>query len=198
MSKSCWSIDRIIACIIRRMADFPFNAPQVTLITPRPPQPLDATTIAAISESLTQNITVTGNVTSSTLNVTGASTLAALGATNVTASGTLAVTGAASAAHFNATPTVPALPANPPVSGTVYQNTTGGPINIIIPITATAIGGSAQLALGSTNTPGAWGGAEQIGVSAELHNVSLRVPNNWYWSVTVANATIGTANVLGE
>jgi hypothetical protein len=84
------------------------------------------------------------------------------------------------------------------VSGTVYQNISGGPINIIIPITATAIGGSAQLALGPTNAPAAWGGADQIGVSGEVHNVTLRVPNNWYWSVTATSATIGTANVLGE
>ena len=102
-----------------------------------------------------------------------------------------------SANHINAAPTAPALPANPPVSGTVYQNTTGGPITVVIPVTATAIGGSAQLALGSTNAPPAWGGAEQIGVSGELHNVSVMVPNNWYWSVTVVNATIGTASVLG-
>ena len=106
--------------------------------------------------------------------------------------------GNVSAGHINATPTTPALPVNPPLSGTVYQNTTGGPVIIAIPITATAIGGSAQLALGSTNAPGAWGGAEQIGVAGEVHNVQLLVPNNWYWSVTVVSATIGTASVLGQ
>ncbi|MHB1472477.1 MAG: hypothetical protein ACYCV4_02440 [Dermatophilaceae bacterium] len=100
--------------------------------------------------------------------------------------------------HLNAVPTTPALPANPPVSGTVYQNTTGGPILLKIPVTATAIGGSAQLALGSTNAPAAWGGAEQIGVSGELHNVDLLVPNGWYWSITAVSATIGTASVLGQ
>ena len=102
------------------------------------------------------------------------------------------------APHFNAPATTPALPANPPVSGTVYQNTTGGPIFLIIPITATAIGGSAQLALGTTTPPAVWGGAEQIGVSGELHNVNLMVPNNSYWSITVVNATIGSASVLGQ
>ena len=99
--------------------------------------------------------------------------------------------------HFLPNITQPALPANPPVSGTVYQNTTGGTIKIKIPITATAVGGSAQLALGSTATPPDWGGPEDIGVSGEVHNVELDVPNDWYWSVTVASATIGTASVLG-
>lgn len=99
--------------------------------------------------------------------------------------------------HINPNPTTPALPANPPVSGTVYQNTTGGPIIITVPITATAIGGSGQWALGATNTPGNWGGAEEIGVAGEVHNMMLYVPNDWYWSLTVASATIGTASVLG-
>jgi hypothetical protein len=99
--------------------------------------------------------------------------------------------------HVNAVPSTPALPANPPVSGTVYQNTTGGPIIITVPITATAVGGSGQWALGSTSTPGDWGGAEQIGVSGEVHNMTLYVPNNWYWSLTATSATIGTASVLG-
>ena len=102
-----------------------------------------------------------------------------------------------STGHINANPTTPALPANPPVSGTVYQNTTGGPIIITVPITATAVGGSGQWALGSTSTPGNWGGAEQIGVSGEVHNMTLYVPNNWYWSLTATSATIGTASVLG-
>lgn len=106
--------------------------------------------------------------------------------------------GLGSSGHFNPWPSTPSLPANPPVSGTVYQNTSGGPIFLSIPITATAIGGSAQLALGATDTPSDWGGAEQIGVSGETHNVSLMVPNTWYWSVTVSNATIGTASVLGQ
>jgi hypothetical protein len=106
--------------------------------------------------------------------------------------GTLSVAG-----HINATPTTPALPANPVVSGTVYLNTTGGPIIITVPITATAVGGSGQWALGSTNTPSNWGGAEQIGVSGEVHNMTLYVPNNWYWSLTATSATIGTASVLG-
>ena len=102
-----------------------------------------------------------------------------------------------SGGHVNPAPSTPALPTNPPVSGTVYQNTTGGPIVITVPITATAVGGSGQWALGSTNTPGNWGGAEQIGVSGEVHNMTLYVPNNWYWSLTATSATIGTASVLG-
>ena len=95
------------------------------------------------------------------------------------------------------TGTTPALSVNPPVSGTVYQNVATGILVLTIPITATAIGGSGQWALGPTDTPPDWGGAEQIGVSGEVHNMTLIVPPNWYWSLTVASATIGTASALG-
>ncbi len=90
------------------------------------------------------------------------------------------------------------LGTNPPVSGTVYQApTVGRPQLVTIPITATAIGGSAQLALGPTSAPSAFGGPEDIGVSGETHNVTFILPPGWYWSITVTSATIGTASVLG-
>lgn len=106
--------------------------------------------------------------------------------------------GAFEAVHLLVRGWTPTLPANPPVSGTVYQNTSGGPEYIIIPVTATAVGGSAQLALGPTSSPPDWGGPEDIGVSGETHNVSFFVPQLWYWSLTVTNATIGTGSVLGQ
>lgn len=94
------------------------------------------------------------------------------------------------------TGTTPALSVNPPVSGTVYQNVAAGILVLTIPITATAVGGSGQWALGPTNTPPDWGSTEQIGVSGEVHNMTLIVPPNWYWSLTVVSATIGTASAL--
>ena len=99
--------------------------------------------------------------------------------------------------HLNPAYVVRALGVNPPISGTVYHNTSGGPLLMIIPVTATAIGGSVQLALGSSGAPPAWGGAAQIGVSGELHNYGLLVPDAWYWSVTVTSATIGTVALIG-
>ena len=98
--------------------------------------------------------------------------------------------------HIIPNPTLPALPANPPVSGTVYQNTTGGPIQIALPVTGGSTADTAQWALGSTSTPGDWGGADTVAV-AEVKTLHLTVPNNWYWSITTG-ATIGTADVLGS
>ncbi len=94
------------------------------------------------------------------------------------------------------TGTTPALGTNPPVSGTVYQNVATGILVLTIPITASAAGGSGQWALGPTDTPPDWGGADQIGVLGEVHNMMLVVPPNWYWSLTVTSATIGTASAL--
>ena len=100
------------------------------------------------------------------------------------------------AGHINANPTLPALPTNPPASGTVYQNTTGGPIQIALPVTGGSAADTAQWALGSTDTPGDWGGADTVAAS-EVKTLHLTVPNNWYWSITTG-ATIGTADVLGS
>ena len=98
--------------------------------------------------------------------------------------------------HINPNPTTPALPTNPPVSGTVYQNTTGGPIEIALPVTGGSAADTAQWALGSTDAPGDWGGADTV-ASAEVKTLHLTVPNGWYWSITTG-ATIGTADVLGS
>lgn len=98
--------------------------------------------------------------------------------------------------HINPNPTTPALPTNPPASGTVYQNTTGGPIQIALPVTGGSAADTAQWALGSTDTPGDWGGADTVAAS-EVKTLHLTVPNDWYWSITTG-ATIGTADVLGS
>lgn len=102
-----------------------------------------------------------------------------------------------SAAHFNANPTTPVLPANPLVSGTVYQNTSGGPITIALGVSST-VAGTAQWALGSTNAPATWGPATTTVVGSVIDK-TLTIPNGWYYSLTVTGTgTIGVATVLGE
>lgn len=98
--------------------------------------------------------------------------------------------------HINPGYAAAALPTNPPASGTVYQNTTGGPIQIALPVTGGTAADTAQWALGSTDTPGDWGGADTVAAS-EVKTLHLTVPNDWYWSITTG-ATIGTADVLGS
>ncbi len=91
--------------------------------------------------------------------------------------------------------TAPALPANPLVSGTVYQNTSGGPMVVIIPVTGT-IAGTVQLALGVVTPPPNWGGAETLSLN-ETKNLTLIVPQGYYYSITAASETIGTCQTLG-
>jgi hypothetical protein len=100
------------------------------------------------------------------------------------------------AGHLNPTYVVATIPTNPPVSGTVYQNTTGGPIQIALPVTGGSVANTAQFALGSSSSPGTWGGDDTIAID-ELKTLHLHVPNGWYWSITTG-ATIGTASVLGS
>lgn len=91
--------------------------------------------------------------------------------------------------------TAPSIAANPLVSGTVYQNTTGGPIILVVPVTGTAAT-TAQAAIGPTSTPVAYGGAATVALNA-LVNVQMIVPQDYYYSLTASGATIGTASVLG-
>lgn len=94
------------------------------------------------------------------------------------------------------TPALAALPtANPPVSGTVYQNTGATTLKISLGIAATAAG-TAQWALGPGSAPAAWGPATTTVVGAVIDKY-LEIPPGWYWSITVTGtATIGTASVI--
>ncbi len=86
-----------------------------------------------------------------------------------------------------------------PVSGTVYQNTTGSNLFLVIPVTGVTAATTAQLALGSTSSPGAFGGAITVAVGAVI-NLVLMVPADWYWSLTAGTAadlTIGTPAAIG-
>ena len=87
-------------------------------------------------------------------------------------------------------------------SGTVYQNTTNSYQTLVIPVYASTAGtaGSASIALGTASTPAAWG-TQYVsgGTSSSVPTlITLRVPPQWYYSVTVSGATIGTVNGVQE
>jgi hypothetical protein len=81
-----------------------------------------------------------------------------------------------------------------PVSGTVYQNTSGANLIMSIPVTGTAAG-TAQVALGPTSAPADFGGAETILLDS-VKNSQFVVPSGWYWSITASGTTLGTASQL--
>jgi hypothetical protein len=81
-----------------------------------------------------------------------------------------------------------------PVSGTVYQNTSGTNLLMSIPVTGT-VAGTAQVSLGPTSSPTAFGDPETILLSS-VKNETFTVPSGWYWSLTASGLTLGTASQL--
>ena len=104
--------------------------------------------------------------------------------------------------HFIQIGVVPSSFSPSITSGTVYQNTTNSYQTLVIPVYASTAGtaGSAALALGATSTPDAWGTQYVNGStsSSAASLITLRVPPQWYYSVTVSGATIGTVNGVQE
>ena len=96
----------------------------------------------------------------------------------------------------------PTLSANPPVSGTVYQNTNPYDIEIDLPAYATTAGtaGYVTVAKGATSTPTAIGNQYVSGDTSDTSEqiIRLRVPANWYYSFTASGVTFGTASVFAE
>ena len=96
----------------------------------------------------------------------------------------------------------PTLSANPPVSGTVYQNTNPFDIEIDLPAYATtaATAGYVTVAKGATSTPTGIGNQYVSGStsSASTDIIRLRVPAGWYYSFTASGVTFGTASVFAE
>ncbi|MEM3862204.1 MAG: hypothetical protein QW203_06975 [Thermoplasmatales archaeon] len=94
----------------------------------------------------------------------------------------------------------PTLTANPPVSGTVYQNTNLYDIRIYLPAYATTSGtaGSVAIALGSTSTPSTIGTKFINGStsSSATEIIELVVPGGWYYEFTATGVTFGTATVF--
>jgi len=99
----------------------------------------------------------------------------------------------------------PSLQADPPVSGTVYQNQNPTKIKILLPAYATTSGtaGSVAVAMGynesGTNPPTIptlftkyINGATS---STQTELIELNVPAGWYYSFTGTDVTFGTATV---
>lgn len=93
---------------------------------------------------------------------------------------------------------------NPAVaSGTVYQNTTNAYQTLYLPITynpTSTAAATAAVALGTSSTPAvAFTNSEPAGLTTgRVDTITLRVPPQWYWSVTLANATVGTVTQTQE
>ena len=164
--------------------------------------PSGVTQILIQTVALGQNILIGETVSWSQPNFTQTSTVqpyqpGPLWIGNV-AAGNIFSTETVTAVHLNSTPntSVTLTPsANPLVSGTVYQNLTGGPVQVMQPITGTTAG-TAQIALGPTSTPPNYGGAETIPLNS-VKNISFIVPNGWYCSITSAGTTFGTTQLIG-
>ena len=99
-------------------------------------------------------------------------------------------------------PLVPTLSANPPVSGTVYQNTNSYDIEIDLPVYATTSGtaGYVTIAKGSTDSPSSIGNQYVSGDTSDTSEqiVRLRVPAQWYYKFTGSGVTFGTASVFQD
>ena len=99
-------------------------------------------------------------------------------------------------------PTSITLPANPPVSGTVYQNTNPTAIRIKIPVTYSPTStASATLATGISSTSTVTT-STKVNIPAglttadgEILTYDMVVPSGWYYELVATNATIGTAEV---
>ena len=88
-------------------------------------------------------------------------------------------------------------------SGTVYQNTSSSYQTLYIPITyspTSTAAATAAVALGTADPPAAaFTNSEPAGVAVgRVDTITLRVPPQWYYSVTVTNATIGTVTQIQE
>ena len=96
----------------------------------------------------------------------------------------------------------PSISDNPPVSGTVYQNTNGYDIEIDLPVYATTSGtaGYVTLAKGTTDTPSSVGNQYVSGDTSDTAEqiIRLRVPAYWFYEFTGSGVTFGTASVFIE
>ena len=96
----------------------------------------------------------------------------------------------------------PTISTNPPVSGTVYQNTNPYPIEIDLPVYATTSGtaGYVTIAKGSTDTPTAIANQYVSGdtSSTATQIIKVRVPAGWYYSFTGSGVTFATATPFAE
>ena len=95
------------------------------------------------------------------------------------------------------------LPANPPASGTVYQNTNPNDIEIDLPVYATTSGtaGYVTIAKGASSSSLTTIGNQFVNGSTSSTSVDiirLRVPAGWYYEFTSSGVTFGTASVFAD
>ena len=95
------------------------------------------------------------------------------------------------------------LPANPPASGTVYQNTNPNDIEIDLPVYATTSGtaGYVTIAKGASSSSLTTIGNQFVNgstSSTSVDIVKLRVPAGWYYEFTASGVTFGTASMFAD
>ena len=150
--------------------------------------------ISASSASTINMITIKGLFTSIT------QTKSLLDTTNLTVL-KLSVEGVNPSSGTLTLPSV-SIPANPPASGTVYQNTNPYDIEIDLPAYATtaATAGYVTVAKGATSTPTAIGNQHVSGSTSSTSTdiIKLRVPAGWYYEFTASGVTFGTASVFAD
>lgn len=91
---------------------------------------------------------------------------------------------------------------NPPVSGTVYQNTNGYDIEIELPVYASTSGtaGYVSIAKGTTDTPATVGNQYVSGDTSDTSEqiIKVKIPAYWFYEFTASGVTFGTASVFAE
>ena len=103
-------------------------------------------------------------------------------------------------------PTVITLGTNPPVSGTAYQWTGPGTLQLACPITlnpTTTAAATAALNIGPTSSLGNQMdySSRPAGLTAadgEIETLKAQIPAGWYYGLTVVNATIGTCVAIAS
>ncbi len=88
------------------------------------------------------------------------------------------------------------------VSGTVYQNTTDSYQTLYVPAYASTSGtaGTVALALGTSSTPSTIATEYVSGSTSSSAAVvmTVRIPPQWYYSLTTSGATLGTITQIQE
>ncbi len=88
------------------------------------------------------------------------------------------------------------------VSGTIYQNTTASYQTLYVPAYASTSGtaGTVALALGTSSTPSTIATEYVSGSTSSSAAVvmTVRIPPQWYYSLTTSGATLGTITQIQE
>ena len=94
----------------------------------------------------------------------------------------------------------PVLEANPPVSGTVYQNQNPYAITLFVPCYATTSGtsGTMELSMSTSTSPGTKLTQYISGStsSSAPYTLQFTVQPGWYYKLTASSVTIGTAQAI--